>query len=151
MKKKDWGNAVWYLFHTLAFKLKPEYSKETTVLFYHINNICNNLPCPDCQEHATKILARTNPRAVTSSREALIIFLFTFHNIVNKSIQLPEFPKDSLNMYERANTRNVVAHFINIMKLNINNSKMMMDSFRRQSYMNTFITYINTNSYKYNG
>ena len=36
MKKKVWGNATWYIFHTLAEKLKPEFKSEMT---YHITNI----------------------------------------------------------------------------------------------------------------
>jgi hypothetical protein len=150
MKKKDWGNAVWLLFHTLAHKLKPEYSNETGILFTHINNICNNLPCPDCQEHANKILSRTNKKAIASSKESLIQFLYVFHNMVNKSINTPEFPKEKLNIYANANTRNVVAHFIKLMSSNMNNDKLMMDSFRRQNYMSVFINYIKMNGYKYN-
>jgi hypothetical protein len=150
MKKKDWGNAVWILFHTLAYKLKTEYSNETAVLFTHINIICNNLPCPDCLEHATNILSKVNKHAVTSSRESLIQFLCAFHNIVNKKITAPEFPKEQLNIYATANTAKVVSHFIQIMSSNMNNDKLMMNSFRRQNYMNSFISYINTNGYKYN-
>jgi hypothetical protein len=150
MKKKEWGNAVWILFHTLAYKLKPEYSRETVALFSHILSICNNLPCPDCQEHAGRILSRTNKAGITSSRESLIQFLFTFHNMVNKSISTPEFRKEQLDMYATANTRNVISNFIRIMSVNANNEKLMMNSFRRQNYMNSFTNYIKANAYKYN-
>ena len=151
MKKKDWGNSVWILFHTLAHKLKPEYSNEAPVLFSHINSICNNLPCQDCQEHATSFLSTVNKKVITSSRESLIHFLFIFHNSVNKRLKIPQFPNESLNaLYSKANTRNVVSHFIGIMNSNMNNEKLMMSSFRRQNYMNSFIRYIGENSYKYN-
>lgn len=150
MQKKVWGNAIWLLFHTLAHKLKPEYSREVPILFAHINSICNNLPCPDCQEHASNFLSRVNIKAITSSKEALVEFLYIFHNTVNKRLSTPAFPKESLNaMYSRANTRNVVAHFIAIMNSNMNNEKLMMNSFRRQNYMNSFVKYIGANSYKY--
>lgn len=150
MKKKDWGNAVWYLFHTLAYKLKPEYGNEVGALFGHISAICYNLPCPDCQAHASKILATVNTRQVTANKEALIQFLFSFHNVVNKSINVPEYPKEGLAIYARANTQRVVAHFIRIMSMSMNNEKLMMDAFRRQKYMNSFISYIRANGYKYN-
>lgn len=150
MKKKDWGYAVWTLFHTLAYKLKPEHSQETNMLYSHIITICHNLPCPDCQEHASKILAKVNAKQVTASKDALINFLYTFHNIVNKSTGVPDFPKEGLNMYNRANTQRVVAHFIRVMNTNMNNEKLMMDAFRRQKYMTAFINYIKTNGYKYN-
>ena len=150
MKKKDWGYAVWTLFHTLAYKLKPEYSNETAVLYSHINNICNNLPCPDCQEHATKILASVNVKQITANKDALIHFLYVFHNIVNKTTGVPDFPKEGLSIYSRANTQRVVTHFIRIMSTNMNNEKLMMDTFRRQKYMTAFQNYINANGYKYN-
>ena len=44
---------------------------------------------------------------------------------------------------------NVVDNFIKIMSSNMNNNNLMMDSFRRQNYMQTFIAYINNNSFKY--
>lgn len=150
MKKSVWGNAVWLLFHTLAIKLKPEFNSETPILFSHIVAICNNLPCPDCQEHASNLLMRANHKAVTASRENLIHFLHDFHNVVNKRISTPVFSKEGLQKYANANTKNVVAHFMNIMGSNMHNDKLMMQTFRRQNYMNKFINYIKTNSYKYN-
>ena len=151
MKKSEWGNAVWYLLHTLSYKLKDEYSSETSVLYSHINSICNNLPCPDCQDHAASVLSMTNKRTVTGSKEALIHFLHTFHNMVNKKIKKPEFSREALNeKYSRANTHRVISHFIQIMSSNMNNEKLMMNSFRRKNYMNSFVMYIKQNGYKYN-
>ena len=31
MQKKVWGNATWYIFHTLAEKLKPEFKSELPI------------------------------------------------------------------------------------------------------------------------
>lgn len=149
MKKKTWGNAVWFLFHTLAYKLKPEYSSEVSVIVSYIVNICNNLPCPDCSEHAIKLLSQVNTKSI-NTRDSLIHFLFTFHNMVNKKINTPDFSKDSLNIYSRANTKNIVSHFINTMNLNMNNNKLMMDTFRRQNSLSNFVNYIRNNGYKYN-
>ena len=151
MQKSQWGPSVWYLLHTLPHKLKDEYSSETVLLFSHINSICSNLPCPDCQEHSSKVLSMANKKVVTSSKESLINFLYTFHNIVNKKIKNPEFSREALNeKYSRANTQKVVAHFIQVMSLNMNNEKMMINSFRRQNYMKSFVNYIKQNGYKYN-
>jgi len=150
MKKSVWGNAVWLLFHTLAIKLKPEFNSETPILFSHIVTICNNLPCPDCQEHASNLLMRANHKVVTASRENLIQFLHDFHNVVNKRISKPVFSKEGLQKYANANTKNVIAHFMNIMGANMHNDKLMMQTFRRQNYMNKFTNYIKANSYKYN-
>ena len=78
-------------------------------------------------------------------------WLHTFHNLINKRTKKAEFSKEALNdMYARANTQNVISHFIKIMSSNTNNDKLMMNSFRRQNYMKSFITYMSTNGYKYN-
>ena len=150
MKKKEWGNAVWLFFHTLAEKLKEEHTNELPILVSHIANICNNLPCPDCQQHASKTMNLVNKASISSSKEALIDFLWQFHNDVNKRTKTFYYPKESLNKYETASTFNVVKHFIAIMTATSNNEKTMLHGFHRGLYMKQFIDYINKNSYKYN-
>ena len=150
MQKKVWGNAIWLLFHTLAHKLKPEYSREVPILFAHINSICNNLPCPDCQQHASKTMNVVNKTAIASSKEALIDFLWKFHNDVNKRTKTAYYPKESLDKYKTANTQNVIKHFIKIMSATSNNEKTMLHSFHRGLYMKQFIEYVNKNINKYN-
>ena len=150
MKKKEWGNAVWLLFHTLAEKIKPEHKSELIVLITHITSICKNLPCPDCQQHASKVMDTVNKAGICSSRENLIDFLWQFHNSVNQRIKTPVFPKESLEMYSRANTVNVVKNFISIMNKVANNEKTMLFGFHRSLYMKQFIDYVSKNLYKYN-
>ena len=150
MKKRDWGNAVWFLFHTLAEKLKEEYISELPILVSHITSICNNLPCPDCQQHASKTMNIVNKNAIASSKEALIDFLWKFHNDVNKRTKTLYYPKESLVKYKTANTYNVVKHFITTMSATSNNEKTMLHGFHRALYMKQFIEYVNTNNYKYN-
>jgi hypothetical protein len=151
MKKKDWGNAIWLLFHTLAEKLKDEHISELPILVAHITQICANLPCPDCEQHATKTMARVNKAAIAASKEALIDFLWQFHNEVNKkTAKTPYYPKESLDRYKMANTYNVVKQFIIVMTSVANNEKTMLYGFHRSLYMKQFIDYINKYIYKYN-
>jgi len=126
MKKKDWGNAVWLLFHTLAEKLKIEYIAELPILVSHITQICSNLPCPDCQNHAMNTMGRVNVSTITTSKDALIHFLWQFHNDVNKRTKTVFYPKESLNIYKNANTKNVVNNIIRIMSATSNNEKTML-------------------------
>jgi hypothetical protein len=151
MKKQVWGNATWYLFHTLAYKLKPEFSSEVPILFNHIKNICNNLPCPDCQSHATKFLAHVNVALIVSSKDNLINFLHAFHNNVNKRIgnkQILISEHDA--MYSRAVTYNVIKHFLTIMDQNNNNEKLMMLSFHRKRAISLLREYFTNNIHKFN-
>ena len=150
MKKREWGNAVWLLFHTLAEKLKEEHLSELPILVSHITSICNSLPCPDCQQHASMTMNAVNKTAIASSKEDLIDFLWKFHNDVNRRTKTLYYPKESLDKYKTANTYNVVKHFITIMSAVSNNEKTMLYGFHRALYMKQFIDYINTNNYKYN-
>jgi hypothetical protein len=150
MKKKVWGNAVWILFHTLAEKIKPEYKTELGILVEHIASICNNLPCPDCQQHASRVMAQVNKGSITDTREALIDFLWNFHNSVNQRTKTTFYKKEDLELYSRANTQNVIKNFITIMNATSNNEKTMLHGFHRNLYMKQFIEYIQKNLYKYN-
>jgi hypothetical protein len=149
MKKKDWGNAVWLVFHTLAEKIKEEHRHELPILVSHIAAICNNLPCPDCQQHASRTMAHVNKASISASKEALIDFLWKFHNDVNKRTKTKFYPKESLDKYKTANTYNVIRHFIVIMSATSNNEKTMLHGFHRDLYMKQFNDYINKNIYKY--
>ena len=149
MKKKDWGNAVWLLFHTLAEKIKDEYTAELPILVTHIVSICNNLPCPDCLQHASKTMAHVNKSTITANKEALIDFLWKFHNQVNARTKVAAFSKEGLNKYKQANTMNVVKHFIAIMSATSNNEKTMLYGFHRKLMLKNFIDYINGNIGKY--
>lgn len=151
MKKQVWGNAIWYLFHTIAYKLKPEFSSEVPIIFNHIKSICNNLPCPTCQSHATMVLSHINVPLIISSNENLINFLHEFHNIVNKRIGNREFSKvEHDQIYSRAITNNVIKHFLSIMDQNNNNEKLMTLSFHRKRSVNFFRDYFTNNIHKFN-
>jgi hypothetical protein len=150
MKKKEWGNAVWLLFHTLPEKLKEEYISELPILVSHISMICDNLPCPDCQQHASSTMDRVNKSVISGSKEALIHFLWQFHNDVNKRAKTAFYPKEEMNIYKSANTYNVVKNFILVMQATSNNEKTMLYGFHRNLYMKNFINYMNKNRYKYN-
>lgn len=150
MKKQEWGNAVWLLFHTLAEKIKPEYKEELIILVSHISSICYNLPCPECQGHASRRMNSINKSFISQSREHLIDFLWKFHNEVNKFTKSSFYPKESLSIYERSITINVINNFINIMSKVANNQKTMLFGFHRALYMKQFISYIQQNMHKYN-
>ena len=85
MSKKQWGNACWYLFHTLAEKLKPEYEKDIPIIIRNILSICKNLPCPVCSSHAKRHIMNIKINNINTKTE-LKLFLFNFHNNVNKQL-----------------------------------------------------------------
>jgi len=151
MSKQEWGNATWYLFHTLAEKLKPEFSGESGELFRQIKLLCTNLPCPDCSQHATSSLNDVNTNSI-NSRENLIEFIWQFHNRVNGRIGKAQFSREECRRkYTCAITRIIFTNFISVFKMNARNEKAMMHSYRRQMSTQGFEKYMYANTHKYYG
>jgi len=150
MKIEKWGNAIWFLFHTLAYKLKDEYQSELPILYEIISEICHNLPCPDCKNHATAYLKRINKAYIISSKENLIDFLMKFHNDTNIRLKKQIFSKEKMiELYSKANVYKIIMNFINIMNEETRNFKMMLTNVERKQCVSKFKTYIFKNNYKY--
>ena len=72
VSKKEWGKAVWFLLHTLTYKLNND--GHTKLLMNQFFNICNNLPCSDCSNHANNIIKTM--LLFKSDQQVLNILLF---------------------------------------------------------------------------
>ena len=112
-KKMIWGEPTWFLFHTLAQKVKedtfPEIRGELLTI---IQSICNNLPCPDCANHATQYMNSINTNLIKTKKD-LINMLFQFHNIVNAKKGFPQFSYSDLeSKYSTAITVPIIKHFM---------------------------------------
>lgn len=112
-KPMKWGEPTWFLFHTLAEKIKPEYFQEIRVeLLNLIYTVCSNLPCPNCAKHAIDYLNSVNFNAIYT-KEHLQMMLYKFHNEVNQRKKFPEFPFEQLTRkYSCANTVNIIHNFM---------------------------------------
>ena len=74
--------------------------------------ICNNLPCPDCANHATRYLQGINFNTIRT-KDDLKAMLHAFHNEVNKKKSYEHFNINKLDeTYASANTKNMIEHFI---------------------------------------
>ena len=112
-KKMKWGEPTWFFMHTMAQKVKPEHFQQIRQGFLsQINNICRNLPCPDCAMHAGQYLDKSNFNRI-QTKDELITFLYDFHNTVNVKKGYPIFPKEELyDKYSKANTVNITNYFL---------------------------------------
>ena len=112
-KPMKWGEPTWFLFHTLAEKIKPEYYSQVRVeLLNLIYTICANLPCPNCAKHATQYLNSINFNTLTT-KDSLRIMLYNFHNEVNRRKNFSEFPFEQLiPKYSTANTVGIIHTFM---------------------------------------
>jgi len=113
VKKMRWGEPTWFLFHTLAHKIKDEYFHEKKAdILNTISLICANLPCPNCANHATEYMKRINIYAI-QTKEDLKNMLFQFHNSVNQRKGFPLFSINDLeSKYSPANTFNIIKNFM---------------------------------------
>ena len=151
MSKKEWGNAVWNLFHVLTVKLKPEYESEIPKIIDIITNVCEMLPCPICKEHSMAILSKIKNTEMYKNKESLVRFVWRFHNTVNVSIKHPILNYDDLlPLYDKLNTITFLKTFIQIMRKQTNPTKKLLYSFHRNIYIKNFIEYIKKNIQKFN-
>lgn len=145
MSKQVWGNATWFMMHTLAQKLRPEHSYIVPSLLQQFENICCNLPCPDCAEHASRMFATANIQAVVD-KDTLIRFLYELHDVVNRRLGKPCMTMDECcELYTRGNTIVILKHFFNVMKNIKSQDKAMIYGFRRQQCMKIFAEFMDAN------
>jgi len=127
-----WGPPIWFLFHTLAEKVKDDaFSFIRTDILNNIYSIATHLPCPVCSTHATEYFNRINLNSIRS-KEELKIMLFQFHNEVNKRKGYPIFTMDELNSkYSNANTVNIIHNFMVHFKDRHRSPKLIADDLQR--------------------
>ena len=142
MSKKEWGNATWYLFHTLAEKIDEKYYLKNNKTFFEIINlICKHLPCPTCAEDSTDILKNVNLNAI-NTKENLKQFFFEFHNKVNKKLGKQIFEVEILSKYKLARTQNIIINFLNKYFIHQYNEKLMAFNYSKSQIEGTLKTYL---------
>jgi len=146
-KKMKWGEPVWFFFHTIAEKVKPEsFPTIRMELLKLITSICRNLPCPTCSEHATQYLANTNINAI-KTKEELIEFFYVFHNEVNKRKGFAQFPRELLReKYSKANTLNIINYFLVKLLDKSYSIRMIAEDFHRKRLVEEIKQWLSNNS-----
>jgi len=146
IKKMKWGEPFWFFFHTIAEKVKSEYFLVVRQdLLKHIYNICNNLPCPMCTEHAKEYLKNINFNTI-QTKEDLKDMLYNFHNAVNVRKNVPLYPRSELDeKYSKANTGRIINHFLYFYQEKHNNVKIMADDMFRKRQAKIIIEWFQQN------
>ena len=132
-KKMKWGEPTWFLFHSLAQKVKEEhFAIVKNELINTIYTICKNLPCPMCATHATQFMNSVNFSTIQNKKD-LIDLLWRFHNEVNVKKNVPIFPYEQLQeKYSRANLVNIIQLFMYHFKDKHASLRMIADDMFRQ-------------------
>ena len=100
MSNNNWGNSVWTFLHVLAEKINPEaYKRNIEYVFGVVKNVCYNLPCPTCSQHARNYLNRVSIETIKDV-EQFKQMLYYFHNSVNSIKGYARAEKDILDRYK---------------------------------------------------
>ena len=144
MSPSYWGPSTWFFMHTLAAKIKESsFPSGGPNLIMFLIQICNNLPCPECSEHAKQFWSKVKTSNINNKTD-LINLLFVFHNMVNKRKQLKAFKYENLKYYE---SRNLIETY-NTFSKNFNtrgNMNLINESFRRNMMLTSLKKWIMAN------
>lgn len=144
MSPSTWGPSTWVFMHTLAAKIKDSnFPVIGSSLILLLIQISNNLPCPECAQHAKEFWSKVKTANIKNKTD-LINLLFVFHNMVNKRKGIRPFIYGNLEYY---NTKNVIDTY-NIFARNFNtkgNMNLINESFHRSMMLSSLRTWLLTN------
>lgn len=102
MGKEVWSVPCWLFFHGFAARINKEfYDNNYLKIWVSVyQNICLNLPCPMCRKHAVNYISKSKKTDI-ETKEKLILYLFNFHNYVNKRLNKRIYKQEDLEIYKR--------------------------------------------------
>jgi hypothetical protein len=132
LSKESWGNNIWYLFHSLAHKLKEDkFESQKNNIIFIIKTICNTLPCPDCSKDATSMLNKIDFNTIRNKND-LKMFFFNFHNAINAKLNKPQFNYENLDSkYGNANIDVLYNNLYIIYSINTRIPQLMSSNFHK--------------------
>jgi len=149
MSPNTWGPPIWTLFHCLLEKVKEEHFNTIgPQIFGFIKQICHNLPCPDCTQHAAQFLNKINP-AILNTKQKMKNFLYYFHNSVNKRKNKILFNPNHLEKYASLNLIVAFNNFLRVYNTR-GNMKLLSDTFHRIRLTNNFKKWMANNLKHFN-
>tara|TARA_B100000123_G_scaffold256872_1_gene220362 strand:- start:1518 stop:2102 length:585 start_codon:yes stop_codon:yes gene_type:complete len=148
--KMIWGKPTWYFLHTLAEKVKDEhFAAIKGELLGIIYQICCNLPCPLCANHAKKYLDNINFGTINTKND-LIKMLYLFHNEVNARKNYELFNYNEVEkLYSKAKFVNMANNFFYHYN-NYINLKLQSDSLHRKQVVKKVKLWLNNNINHFN-
>uniref|UniRef100_A0A6C0B7M2 thiol oxidase n=1 Tax=viral metagenome TaxID=1070528 RepID=A0A6C0B7M2_9ZZZZ len=144
--KMTWGEPIWFLFHTLAQKVKEDsFPLIKDDLLNNIYSICSYLPCPACANHAIEYLNKINFNTIRT-KDDLISMLYLFHNEVNKRKNVALFDFSYLKKkYSSAITINILKNFMQTFEKRSKSNRMISTEFHKKNYIIQLKQWLNIN------
>lgn len=97
-----WGACSWVLVHSVAFAYNPSNRASYFNFFMNLGNI---LPCNECKVHYYEHLDKDALNRALDTNEGLFRWTYDLHNMVNKSLGVPESEWPSYEtVWERYNS-----------------------------------------------
>lgn len=149
MQKSVWGPITWKLLHTMVIQINDKINiVQLNELKHIILRILHNLPCPYCTSHALAYIQTSNYKNISTISD-LRMFVFQFHNNVNKRLNKPLLTyEEHLQLYNIS--INVVGtNFIEIYSTRNSGVTMMLYNFHRKQMIQELITYFKKNNHLY--
>lgn len=136
MNSKYWGTITWIFFHTFAEKIKDEHFENNKELFINIIiNTCNHLPCPECSEHANKVLGQSYLNNIKTKKH-FVEFLRQFHNIVNIKTNKKELTSEEImDLYKNNNLSLILINLMRTYKSIKTSERLIMYNFYRDKFL----------------
>ncbi len=144
--KMNWGEPTWFLFHTMAEKIKDDkFDIFRVEILNLITSICNTLPCPSCATHATEYIRNININTIKTKSD-LQIMLFTFHNEVNVRKGYALFNYSELSVkYSKANFINIIYNFMKFFQEKNRNVRMLANDMYKERIIRSIKLWFNAN------
>jgi Erv1 / Alr family len=145
-KSMAWGEPTWFLFHTLAEKVKEEeFPIIRKELLEKIYSICKYLPCPTCADHAVEYLNGINFNAIQKKSDLKLMF-FNFHNEINRKKGYPIFFYSDLeDKYSKAVTISMLHYFMSHFEKKTKSIRMIANDFHRSNLVLSLKDWFNNN------
>jgi hypothetical protein len=145
-KPMKWGEPTWFLFHTLAQKIRDDSFPTMRIEVLNICFlICRNLPCPSCADHATKYMQNINFSRIQTKQQLIDLF-YEFHNAVNSRKGMPLFNRFDLEQkYAAANTIEIIRNFLEHYADKSRSVRNISHDFFRQRAVGQVQTWLKTN------
>ena len=149
MSPINWGPPLWILFHGIVCKIKEDKFYFMGLQFFNIiKQICSNLPCPDCSQHATSFLSNVNFSHIKTKSD-FIMLLYAFHNSVNKRKGKQLYNVSQLDSYNNVNLVIACRNFSTVYKTR-GNMKLLADNFQRQIIVKNLKNWLISNYQNFN-
>jgi hypothetical protein len=108
---KRWGVPTWYFFHTFSEKITETlFTNKRKECIDLLIEICNNLPCPYCRDHARDYIKKHKLDNI-KTKEELKLYFFKFHNEVNKRTKKKALDISALEIYKNMSMVSVFRYY----------------------------------------